>query len=225
MANHLDLEEQEQIEQLKHFWNSWGTLITSVLVVVFLGLAGWNGWQYWQKRQATQASALEFAVDEALTAKDAARAGQAFSELRDKYAGTAQAAQTALLMAKASVDAGKFDDAKAQLSWVAEKGDEGFKALARIRLSSVLEQQKSYDEGLKVLEASMPESYAGLQADRRGDLYGALGKPAEAIAQYQAAYKALDKDLDYRHLVEFKLNALGAAPETATLVKTTPSEK
>jgi predicted negative regulator of RcsB-dependent stress response len=39
---------------------------------------------------------------------------------------------------------------------VAEKGDEGFKALARIRLSSVLEQQKSYDEGLKVLEAAMP---------------------------------------------------------------------
>ena len=111
MANHLDLEEQEQIEQLKHFWNSWGTLITSVLVVVFLGLAGWNGWQYWQKRQATQASALEFAVDEALTAKDAARADLAFSELKDKYSGTAQAAQTALLMAKASVDAGKLDDA------------------------------------------------------------------------------------------------------------------
>ena len=225
MANHLDLEEQEQIEQLKHFWNSWGTLITAVLVVVFLSLAGWNGWQYWQKRQAVQASALEFAVDEALAAKDASRAGQAFAELKEKFAGTTQAAQTALLMAKASVDAGKLDDAKAQLSWVVEKGDESFKALARLRLSAVLEEQKSYDEGLKVLEASMPESFAGLQADRRGDLYAAQGKQAEAISQYQAAYKALDKDLDYRHLVEFKLNALGAVPETATLVKTTPSEK
>lgn len=40
MANHFDLEEQEQIDQLKHFWNSWGTLITGVLVVIFLGLAG-----------------------------------------------------------------------------------------------------------------------------------------------------------------------------------------
>ena len=71
----------------------------------------------------------------------------------------------------------------------------------------------------------MPESFAGLQADRRGDLYAALGKQAEAIAQYQVAYKAMDKELDYRHLVEFKLNALGAAPEAATLVKTTSSEK
>ena len=64
-----------------------------------------------------------------------------------------------------------------------------------------------------------------MQADRRGDLYAVQGKQAEAVSQYQAAYKALDKDLDYRHLVEFKLNALGAVPETATLVKTTPSEK
>ena len=224
MANHFDLEEQEQIEQLKHFWNSWGTLITSVLLVVFLGLAGWNGWQYWQKRQAVQASALEFAVDDALTAKDAGRADQAFAELKEKYAGTHQAAQAALLMAKASVEAGKLDDAKAQLSWVAEKGDESFKALASLRLSSVLEQQKSYDEGLKVLEAAMPESFAALQADRRGDLYAALDKKSEAIAQYQAAFKALDKDLDYRHLVEFKLNALGVAPETVALVKTTPTE-
>lgn len=224
MANHFDLEEQEQIEQLKHFWNSWGTLITSVLLVVFLGLAGWNGWQYWQKRQAVQASALEFAIDDALTAKDAGRADQAFAELKEKYAGTHQAAQAALLMAKASVEAGKLDDAKAQLSWVAEKGDESFKALARLRLSSVLEQQKNYDEGLKVLEAAMPESFAALQADRRGDLYAALDKKSEAIAQYQAAFKALDKDLDYRHLVEFKLNALGVAPETVALVKTTPTE-
>ena len=225
MANHLDLEEQEQIEQLKHFWNSWGTLITAILVVVFAALAGWNGWQYWQKRQAVQASALEYAVDEALLAKDAGRADHAFAELKEKFAGTTQAAQTALQMAKASVEAGKLDDAKAQLSWVAEKGDEGYKALARLRLSAVLEEQKNYDEGLKVLEASMPESFAGLQADRRGDLYAALGKQAEAIAQYQTAYKAMDKELDYRHLVEFKLNALGAAPEAATLVKTTSSEK
>ncbi|MBV8250066.1 MAG: tetratricopeptide repeat protein [Comamonas sp.] len=224
MANHFDLEEQEQLDQLKHFWDSWGTLITSVLVVIFVGIAGWNGWQYWQKRQSLQAAALEFAVDEALTAKDQARADQAFAELKDKYAGTAQAQQTALLMAKASVDAGKLDDAKAQLGWVVDKGDEGSKALARIRLSSVLEQQKSYDEGLKLLDAAMPEAFAGLQADRRGDLYAAQGKQQEAVAQYQSAYKSLDKDLDYRHLVEFKLNALGAAPETVAQVKTTPSE-
>lgn len=224
MAKHFDLEEQEQLDQLKHFWNTWGTAITSVLVVVFLGLAGWNGYQYWQNRQAVQAAALEHAVDVALTAKNQAQAAQAFAELQDKYAGTTQAAQTALLVAKAAVDEGRLDEARAALAWAAEKGDAGYQAIARLRLSSVLEQQKQYDEGLKVLQAALPESFAGLQADRRGDLLAAQGKPQEAIAQYQSAYKALDQDMDYRHLVEFKLNALGATPQAVAQAKTTPSE-
>ncbi|GGH63007.1 hypothetical protein GCM10010975_28360 [Comamonas phosphati] len=224
MASHFDLEEQEQLDQLKHFWNTWGTPITGVLLVIFLGFAGWNGYQYWQKRQAVQAAALEHAVEVALAGKDQARADQAFAELKSKFGGTAQAAQTALQVAKAGVDAGKLDDAKAALAWVAETGDAGYKAIARIRLSTVLEQQKQFDEGLKVLEGSMPESFAGLQADRRGDLYAAQGKPQEAVAQYQVAYKSLDKNLDYRHLVEFKLNALGATPATVAQAKTTSSE-
>lgn len=213
MAHHFDLEEQEQLEQLKHFWNQWGTLITSVLTVVLVALAGWNGYGYWQKRQGAQAAALEAQVDAALEAKDQGRADQAFADMKDKFAGTTQAAQAGLLMAKAAVEAGRLDDAKAQLAWVSEKGDEGYKVLARLRLSAVLEQQKSYDEALKALDGAVPESFAGLVADRRGDIYAAQARSQEAVAQYQAAYKALDKNLDYRHLVEFKLNALGAKPE------------
>lgn len=225
MANHLDLEEQEQIEQLKHFWNTWGTLITGVLVVVFAAFAGWNGYQYWQKRQATQAAALVNAVDVAVSAKDTARANQAFSDLKDNYAGTVQAAQAGLLLAKASVQEGKLDDAKAALTWVADKGDEGYKALAKLRLSAVLEQEKQYDAALKALEGSMPESFAGLVADRRGDIFAAQGKQAEAIAEYQRAHAALDKGMEYGRLVEFKLNALGAEPTVLAQAKTPTSEK
>ena len=65
----------------------------------------------------------------------------------------------------------------------------------------------------------MPESFTGLVADRRGDLLSAQGKAPEAITQYQAAYKALDKDLNYPHLVEFKLNALGTRPDVVAEVK------
>ena len=76
MANHLDLEEQEQLDQLKHFWATWGTLISSLLTIVLLGLAGWNGYQFWQARQATQASALYDAI-EAAAARELAAALQA----------------------------------------------------------------------------------------------------------------------------------------------------
>ena len=223
MASQLDLQEQEQLDEIKHFWNQWGTLITAVLVVVFVAVAGWNGWQYWQKRQGAQAAALVAQVDAAEEAKDQARADQAFGDMKDKFAGTTQAAQSGLLMAKAAVDSGRLDDAKALLGWVADKGDAGYKAIAKLRLAAVLEQQKDYDAGLKALEGSMPESFAAMVADRRGDLYAAQGKSTEAVAQYQTAYKQLDKNLNYRHLVEFKLNALGAKPDAVAKAATSTS--
>jgi predicted negative regulator of RcsB-dependent stress response len=58
----------------------------------------------------------------------------------------------------------------------------------------------------------VPASYEALVADRRGDVLLAQGKKADAVAAYQAAFKAMDRKLDYRSLIEGKLVALGAAP-------------
>ncbi len=58
MANHLDLEEQEQLDQLKHFWKQYGNPITWLLIVVLGSVAGWNFYQYWQRSQASQAAIM-----------------------------------------------------------------------------------------------------------------------------------------------------------------------
>lgn len=89
----------------------------------------------------------------------------------------------------------------------------------------MLEQQKQYDEALKALDGSMPESFAGIVADRRGDILAAQGKTAEAIDAYQRAHALLDKGVDYGRLIEFKLNALGATPTVLAQAKTSTSEK
>ena len=226
MATHLDLEEQEQIDQLKHFWSRWGTPITGVLVVAFGGFAAWNGWQYWQQRQAVQASALADAVQVAIEAKDEARVAQSLKDIQDKYASTQQAGLAALAAAKAQVDAGKLDDAKATLTWVSEKAaDEGHKAVARVRLAAVLMEQKDLDGAGKVLAGSFPAEFAGVQADRQGDLLQLQGKPEEAAQAYERAYKALDTQNEYRRLVEFKLNALGVQPQTMAAAGGTETAK
>ena len=106
MANHLDLEEQEQLDQLKHFWNTWGTLISSVLLVAVSALAAWNGYQFWQARQATQAAALYDAVEVAVAAGDQGHWEQAFSDLRGKYAGTIQASQAGFLVSRSMAKPG-----------------------------------------------------------------------------------------------------------------------
>ena len=214
MAKHLDLEEQEQLDQLKHFWNTWGTLISTVLIVVAGSLAAWNGYQYWQNRQAVQAAALLDVVEQASRAGDQARVAQAFGDLKAKYAGTAQAAQAGLMLAKASVESGNADAAKEALTWVAgNAGDDGLKALARLRLASVLMDQKSYDEALQQLSGSVPPEFDAVFADRKGDVLLLQDKRSEAVAEYTKAYKALEEGMEYRRLVEVKLGALGVAPE------------
>lgn len=217
MAQHLDLEEQEQLDRIKHFWNAWGTLISSVVIVVFGGMAAWNGYQYWQGRQAMQAAALNEAIEVAVLAKDNARIEQAFADLKSNYGGTTQAGLGGLQAAKALVDAGKLDAAKGILAWVAgNASDEGHKALARLRLSSVLVQEKAYDEALKELAASMPPEFDAVVADRKGDILVQQDKKAEAIAEYTKAYKRFDEGLEFRRLVEAKLNALGVDPAATT---------
>src|SRR6188474_57294 len=104
MANHLDLEEQEQLDQLKHFWKTYGNLITWVLIAVFGSIAAWNGWHYWERTQAAQASTLYDEVERAALAGDVARVERAFTDIKDKFSRTAYAQQAGLLAAKTFVD-------------------------------------------------------------------------------------------------------------------------
>ncbi len=213
MANQLDLEEQEQLDQLKHFWNTWGTLISSVLVVVFGALAAWNGYQFWQNRQATQASALFDAVEVAVQTGDHTRVEQAFGDIRGKYAGTVQAAQAGLMVAKLEMEKNQPDAAKAALEWTAKNtSDEGYRAIARLRLASVLLEQKAYDAALQTLSEKFPLEMHAVVADRKGDVLLLQGKNTEAAAEYSSAYAAFSDSVEYRRLVEVKLNALGIKP-------------
>lgn len=214
MAKHLDLEEQEQLAELKHFWNEYGNLITWVLIAVFGAIAAWNGWQYWQRTQATQAASMYDEVERAAMAGDLARVERAFSDMKDKFGRTTYAQQAGLLAAKALADKGNIDAAKAALAWVADKAsDEGYQAVARLRLASVLVEAKAYDEALKQLSGGFPKEFEALVADRRGDVYNLQGKKVEAKAEYAKAYKSFDERAEYRRLVEVKLSALGVDPQ------------
>jgi predicted negative regulator of RcsB-dependent stress response len=207
---HFDLEEQEQLDELKHFWKQYGNLITWVLIVVLGAYAAFNGWQYWQRRQALEASALYDEVERAAAAGDTGRVQQAFGDIHEKFGRTTYAQQAGLLAAKVLAEKGKADAAKAALQWVADDGkDEGYQAVARLRLAGLLADGKAYDEALKVLAGSLPPQFEGLAADRRGDIYKLQGKRDEAKAEYTKAWHALGADSEYRALVEVKLTALG----------------
>lgn len=210
MANHLDLEEQEQLDELKHFWKQYGNAITWVLIIALSIFAAWNGYQQWERSQAVQAAGMYDEVERVVATGDVAMAERAFGDMKERFARTAYAQQAGLLLAKLAVDKAKPEAAKSALTWVAEKStDEGYAAIAKLRLAGLLIGEKAFDAALKLLEGAPPTEFVALFADRKGDVYAIQNKPAEAKAEYQKAYAAFDERSEYRRLVEIKLNAYG----------------
>jgi predicted negative regulator of RcsB-dependent stress response len=222
---HLDLEEQEQLDKIKSFWNQFGNIISGVLIVVFGSIAAYNGWHWWQRNQAVQAAAMFDEVERAAKSGDTAKVSRAFSDMKERFARTTYAAQAGLLTAKTLYDKGQTDQFKAPLEWVASSAaDESYRAIAKLRLASLLFEAKAYDEALKQVQG-LPKEFDALAADRQGDILLAQGKREEAKAAFQRAYKAWDERSEYRRLIEVKLNALGVdvsvlAPATSTSADT-----
>jgi predicted negative regulator of RcsB-dependent stress response len=214
MANQLDLEEQEQLDELKAFWKRYGNLITIVLTVALAAFASWNFYQRWQQSQASQAAALFDEVERNAVAGDLPKLERAFADMKDKYPSTSFAQQAGLVAARVFFEGTKSDQAKAALTWVAEKSsDAGYQAIAKLRLAGVLAESAAYDDALKLLSGSFPAEFSALVSDRTGDIYMLQGKKAEARAEFEKAFKAFDERAEYRRLVEVKLNSLGVNPK------------
>jgi len=204
-------DEQESIESLKAWWQQWGNAATWIVLVVLLAGASWNGWNFWQRRQAAEAAVLYDQVQQAAATGDKAQISRVAADMEDKFGRTAYAQMTALAAAKALYTAGDEAGAKAQLQWAIDHAkDDEFKQVAKLRMASLLLDDKAYDQGLALLAEPQSEAFKGVVADRRGDLLAAQGKRDDARAAYKLALDSLAKsDISARQLIQFKLDALG----------------
>lgn len=206
---HLDLEEQEQLDRIKAFWKQFGNIISGVLILVFGSIAAYNGYQWWQRDKAAQAAGMYDEVERAAKGGDPAKISRAFADMKERFGGTTYAAQAGLLSAKALYEKGQAEQAKAPLEWVASNAaEESYRAIAKLRLASILFEGKSYDAALKLVDG-LPKEFEALANDRRGDILLAQGKRDDAKAAFEKAYKGMDERSEYRRLIEVKLNALG----------------
>jgi predicted negative regulator of RcsB-dependent stress response len=209
-----DLEEQEQLADLKAFWNKYGNLLSWVLIIALASYGGYNFWTSHQRSQAGDASGLYDEMQKALTANDNAKVQRIAADVESKFGDTAYAQMAALGAAKGAFEANDLKAAKTQLQWVVEHGSDEYKSIAKLRLAGVLLDEKSYDEGLKLLGTEFVPQFAGAVADRKGDILVAQNKLAEARNAYVAALAAMDKKSPGRKLVEVKLESIGGTVAT-----------
>jgi predicted negative regulator of RcsB-dependent stress response len=194
-----DLEEQEQIANFKAFWNRFGNLITWVLIIALGGYAAYNFWNTHQRGKSAEASALysELADMAQAPTKDLAKIQRVSTDIETKFGGTAYGQMAALTAAKAAFDA---------------NGNDEYKAVARLRMSGVLLDEKAYDKALAILNGEFPPQFAAEVADRKGDVLVAQNKLPDARTAYQAALDKMDKKHPGRQIVQVKLDAIGGAP-------------
>lgn len=209
-----DLEEQEQLDTLKAWWKQYGNLVTWILVVALSSYAAWTGWGNYQNSQSAQASKLYDELQKSVDAKDNVKVQRTATDLIEKFTRTSYAPMAALYAAKSAFDSGDLKTAKTQLHWVLEHSrvDE-YKAMAKLRLAGIALDEKAYEDGLTFLSGEFSEELAGLVFDRKGDIYLAQNKFAEAKIAYQTALgKIKDKNPGYK-LIQIKLDALGGSDE------------
>lgn len=209
MASHLD--DEEQVENLKRWWKeNWLALVAGV----GLGLGaigGWQGWQHWQDGQAQAASRLHEDLKQALEGGQTEEAVGIADRLTREFASSPYAASAALRLARADVEAARYEEAVGRLAWVAAHAeDAATRDVARVRQARVLLAQGKLDAALPLLDA-VGEPYRALAEEVRGDLLLAKGDRSGARAAYDKALQGLDEQAANRELLQQKRDDLGAS--------------
>jgi predicted negative regulator of RcsB-dependent stress response len=205
-----DLEEQEQLDALKSWWSEHGNRIAGLVIAVCVAFIGVQGWRWYEANRLDTASVLYGAVADAARTDDAAKGKAAMTQLADRYAGTPYAPRAALVYAKLLFDGGDKAGARAQLQWALDRADDpDLAAVARYRLAEAWLDDGKPDEALKLVDAKVPDAFAGIYADLRGDALTVAGRKDDARKAYETALAKLDARSPYRNYVEVKFHALG----------------
>lgn len=206
------LAGDEDLERARAFWQENGRPIVAGVLLGIFSIGGWNGWQYWQKSEGESASTLyqNLVSGEIGPAAAASIAG----DLMGDYSGSPYAANAALVMAKMSVEAKDYAEARRYLEWVADNaGEEALVHIARLRLAQVAMAENRPDEALQTLQQGGAVAADGPFAARYQEL---IGDAEEALGNHEAARKAwetsrglLESGSSSARLVQLKLDNLG----------------
>lgn len=87
--------------------------------------------------------------------------------------------------------------------------DEELQAIARLRLASLLLDQKKFDGAIGELNQAHPAAFDAEFLELKGDVFVAKGDSNGARDAYKAALAKMQGESPNRQLVQTKLDALG----------------
>ena len=206
----LDLEEQEQLDEAKVWWKQHGNKVIWGITAFLLVVAGWRGWETWSRNQSAEASMLFDQAVQATGLNDLKTAKDAAARIMENHSRSAYAAPAAWLAGRINYETGDVKSARAQYEFALDHArDDGVRQMARLRLATLLMDQKEYDAAAKQLQGAFDPEFQGLANQLKGDLLAAQGKTAEARDAYKLALEKLGDKSSLKPLVEIRLDGLG----------------
>jgi len=186
------MTEEEQIESMKRVWNKYGNLISSIILAIALVIVGYRWYDNRQMQTKMKASQTYEQLIKHFSENDKVGVVAQANYLVDNYPSTIYASGAQLLLARESVNNGKLDKAKAQLSWVLEHTSaQPIKAIATIRLARIESEETHYDKAIDYLNTVHEKDFLGLVHEVKGDVYHAKGEEDKAHQEYLDAKKYL----------------------------------
>jgi predicted negative regulator of RcsB-dependent stress response len=205
-----NLDEQDKIDGVKSWWESYGTTIIIVISVFLASVIGTKAWNHYHSEQRAQAADLYSLLQQVHQDGDVNRVNDAAHLLTEGYPSSGYASRAALIAARANFDIKDIKTAKEKLQWVIDNTQEDeLKDLARLRMAGLLLDEENYENALKLLAGKHGATFAGLYADRKGDVLVAADRMDEAQNAYQSAINYLGENNNYRNIVQMKLDDLG----------------
>lgn len=206
----FDLQQQEQIDALKNFWDRWGKWAVGVVAGLAICYFGYRAYLYYQTQHTEKAALVYDELEKVARRGDLAKVKPLVSKLALEYPSTPYASRGALFAARVAFDKNDVAYTRTQLRWVLTHTAElAVKAVARLRLASVLLDQKDYRGAMTELTQEHDVAFDPLFLDLKGDVYAAQGDTAAARTAWTAAIAKVQRDALERQFIETKLDALG----------------
>lgn len=203
-------EEQENIDIIKAWWRRyqrWVLIGIGLVVLVWIGTMIWNAHR---KSELEKAGSLYATVEKALGAGDAKATLAAAQALEAQLPSSPYAALAAMKTAALVQSQNDAKTALAQWDWVVAHGaDPLMVSLAHLDKAAQLSHDQQYDLALKELSSDSSKDFVALFADRRGDIYFAMNKVAEARAAWKEAVEKAPENGMLKGIAQGKLDALG----------------
>jgi predicted negative regulator of RcsB-dependent stress response len=174
-------------------WEKYGKLML-ICLIAFAGIYG--GLQYYYHYQSEQAIKASEIYDNMLISllkkQDKSAAKEQAEILKQQYTKTPYASLAALLLAKMEVDENQLESAMQNLKLAMQFDKNGpVHQIATIRLARVMAARENYAEALALLSPKkLPEGYAALFEETKGDIYLMQNQKEKARESYKAAQLA-----------------------------------